>query len=114
VSHLREAARRIVRRGRPPFQCSACGCPRTEARRLLAGPGVYLCEPCIRDAFARLTEPALEAEAAGLRGPCSFCGGTHAPALLTHGAAPLVVCAACVRLMEDILSEDDDRRRAAT
>ena len=108
---LREAARRILRRGQPPFQCSACGCPRAEDRRLLAGPGVYLCESCIRDAFARLAESPLGADGPGA---CRFCGGTYAPALLTHGAAPLVVCASCVRLMEDILSEDDDRRRAAT
>ena len=27
--------------------CSFCGKPQSEARRLIAGPGVYICDECI-------------------------------------------------------------------
>jgi ribosomal protein S14 len=107
--HLREAAGRLLRRVRLPLHCSACGRPRAEVRRLLSGPGVYMCETCIRDAAARLAEPAVGADTPGR---CRFCGVTRAPVLLTEGATPLAVCAACVRLMEGILAEDDARRAA--
>ena len=28
--------------------CSFCGKPQDQARRLVAGPGVYICDECIR------------------------------------------------------------------
>jgi hypothetical protein len=108
--HLRDAARLMLRRVRPP-QCSACGQPKAKARRLLSGPGVYLCEACIRDASERLAEAEV---GTGAPGRCRFCGVTRPRAPLGGGAAPLVVCAPCVRLMEGMLAEHDARRGAAT
>ncbi|MBW1872785.1 MAG: ATP-dependent Clp protease ATP-binding subunit ClpX, partial [Deltaproteobacteria bacterium] len=32
----------------PPVACSFCGKPQGEARKLIAGPTVYICDQCVR------------------------------------------------------------------
>ena len=32
----------------PPIACSFCGKPQDEARKLIAGPTVYICDQCVR------------------------------------------------------------------
>jgi ATP-dependent Clp protease ATP-binding subunit ClpX len=31
----------------PPLRCSFCGKTRTEVRRLIAGPQVFICDECV-------------------------------------------------------------------
>jgi hypothetical protein len=69
---------------RPPeLACSFCGRPQRQTRKLVAGPGVYICEKCVAAAetvisSGRATETALgplqpvPESAPGRR--CSFCG----------------------------------------
>jgi len=93
VATVTERARRFAR-------CRACHLPGAENRRLIAGPGVYICESCI----ARLASRE-SAAAAGER--CSFCSRRDVPIV---GAWPsLAICAACVELTRGILAEDDRR-----
>jgi len=83
-------------------RCRACHLPSAEGRRLIAGPGVYLCESCI----ALLATRASSADTAER---CAFCGRRDVP---IAGALPsLALCAACLELSHSILAEDDRQSR---
>ena len=43
-----------------PFECSFCGKPETEVNRLIAGPGVFICNECILLCEQILEEEDLE------------------------------------------------------
>ena len=90
--------------GRVP-RCRACRLPGAEGRRLIAGPGIYLCEPCI-------TLLATRASAAATAERCSFCGRRDVP---IAGALPsLALCVGCLERSHSILAEDARRARSAT
>jgi len=108
MGHLLDVARRVAARFTPLLQCGACGRAKGDAVRLIAGPGTYLCEVCIRAAMARLAESVTSA---GAPAPCRFCGHLRPP---VPDAATVDVCAPCIRLMDTILAEDDQRRQPAT
>ena len=95
-----------VRRSAHRFpRCRACRLPSAEGRRLIAGPGIYICESCI----ALL---ATRESAAATGEQCSFCGRRDVP---IAGALPsLAICAACLQLSQSVLAEDDRRSRPAT
>jgi len=102
VANTTERARRFEHRFP---RCRACRLPSAEGRRLIAGPGVYVCESCIA-LLATRGSVAATAER------CSFCGRRDVP---IAGALPsLALCAACVELSQNILAEDDRRSRPAT
>jgi hypothetical protein len=46
MAALSERVRRFARRFQRPVHCSACQLPRGPGRRLIAGPGVFICESC--------------------------------------------------------------------
>ena len=95
---VRHFAQRVPR-------CRACRLPSAEGRRLIAGPGVYLCESCI--ALLATREPA-----AATAERCSFCRRRDVP---IAGAWPsFAICTACLELSHGILAEDDRRSRPAT
>ena len=88
-----------ARRGADLFpRCRACRLPSAEGRRLIAGPGVYICEACLAQLAAR-------ASAAATAERCSFCRQRGVP---IAGAWPsFAICAACVDLARGVLAEDD-------
>ena len=56
--YISPGRRRRRPRGKAPgMACSFCGKPRTEALRLVAGPGVYICAECIGLCTEILAEP---------------------------------------------------------
>ena len=98
MANITERVRRFAR-------CRACHLPSGVNGRLIAGPGVYICESCI----ALLASRESAADAAER---CSFCWRRDVP---IAGAWPsLAICAACVELARGILAEDDRRSRPAT
>ena len=102
MANATERARRFAHRFP---RCRACRLPSAEGRRLIAGPGIYICESCI----ALL---ATRESAAATAKRCSFCGLRHVP---IAGALPsLALCAACLELSYSILAEDDRPSRPAT
>ena len=102
MAHTTEQAPRFAQR---VPRCRACGLPGAEGRRLIAGPGVYVCESCV----ALLTTGASAATTAER---CSLCRRRD---VSIAGALPsLALCAACLGLSHSILAEDDRRSRAAT
>jgi hypothetical protein len=62
--------------------CSFCGRPREECAKLIAGPGVFICDRCVVQATRLAAGPAVEDQAEGPMGleppgsqaRCSFCG----------------------------------------
>ena len=98
MANITERVRRFPR-------CRACHLPSGVNGRLIAGPGVYICESCI--ALLATRESAADAAER-----CSFCGRCNVP---IAGAWPsLAICAACVELARGVLVEDDRRSRPAT
>jgi hypothetical protein len=118
-------ARRWGRRGRlpPDLACSFCGRRQRKARKLVAGPDVYICEQCVETAETVIRSGEASETALGplhsvldsmAERRCSFCGkrrhqvnglvasvgnpaGKHA-----HDAA---ICAECLLLCREIHSE---------
>lgn len=102
---ISERVRRLARRFQRPVRCSACHVPRATGRRLISGPGVYICESCI-------AAPPVPAGAGDPTVRCSFCGRRDLP---IAGTWPEVaICARCVELSRAILAEDDRQSRPAT
>jgi len=103
--------------------CSFCGRPQHEVRKLIAGPGCYICEACVglaeavvstgRPAPARLGPVHPVSEQDGLA-RCSFCGKHRclvtgmAARLAERGAAagPVATCTECLSLCREIIAEE--------
>ena len=94
MANINEGIRRVAR-------CRACHLPSGVDRRLIAGPGVHVCESCI----ALLPSRESAADAAER---CSFCRRRDVPIV---GAWPsLAICAACLELARGVLAEDQRSR----
>ena len=107
------------RREEPAAQrvCSFCGRDQRQVRKLVAGPGVYICDPCIMAAVGVTAsgrpakDPRLQPVPATSQLPCSFCGKgrievqalVSAPASKEH--EPSTICDECLGLCGEILSE---------
>jgi ATP-dependent protease Clp ATPase subunit len=97
--------------------CNLCENTQGPDRRLVAGPGVVVCERCVRvastvtaDGVSRATEgqelrvvPTIETAAR-----CGFCGRLHPPATRLVAGQGLTICSECITLCEAII---DDRPR---
>ncbi len=82
--------------------CSFCDRKQHEVAKLIAGPGVYICDRCVRANRTQLGEPA-DGEA-----KCSFCGKTAGQGqgmAQREGGSPRV-CRECLDLCDDILVEE--------
>lgn len=91
MANITERSRRVAR-------CRACHVPSGLDRRLIAGPGVHICESCIALLAGR--ESAVDAAER-----CSFCRRRDVP---IAGAWPsLAICAACLELARGVLAEGD-------
>jgi hypothetical protein len=114
------------RRGRRqgPGPCSFCGRSREDVARLIAGPGVFICERCVAHASGLAAGAAVDdraevpmvLEPSGSEVRCSFCGkeARQVRHLVASGlaAAPggkfgqgARICDECLVLCEDILAE---------
>ena len=84
---LREIAEALRRRepqrlSGPVGPCSFCGRPRDVCAKLVAGPGVFICDRCVIQASRLAAGPAVVGQAEGpvrleppgSEGRCSFCG----------------------------------------
>jgi ClpX C4-type zinc finger len=119
--------RRETRRRDPLLlACSFCGKQQNQVRKLIAGPGVYICDPCIdlagnvvgsgQSADTELgTMNALPAHATRLK--CSFCGKDRGqasgmavmPAVTPERtAASASICSECLVLCNEIITEEFD------
>ena len=108
----------------PPGPCSFCGRSHQECDRLIAGPGVYICDRCVAQA-TRLSveapgegwaEGSMRLEVRGSEARCSFCGKDKRQRvlLITSGLAATPhgkfgqdarICDECLDLCLEILAE---------
>lgn len=114
--------RRWLRRGRqdPLFgqrACSFCGRGQFQVRKMIAGPDVYICGPCIAEAAKLATgrpteDAALHTVATGTDLACSFCGKRRAAVeTLVAGTrppdqVPPAICSECLVLCQDTVDRD--------
>jgi hypothetical protein len=119
-------ARRWSRRGRErqDLACSFCGRLQRKTRKLVAGPGVYICQKCVElsDTVIASGDPAetplcpvQPVPADGHRRRCSFCGKhrgqvsglattVNNPVAGKH-AGDAAICAECLELCREIHAE---------
>ena len=97
-----------------PGPCSFCGRTAEKVKKLIAGPGVYICDRCIPVASQTIAtgEPAGPPSAViepvaveDTAEKCSFCGKRRyqVPGLAAAGSAR--ICAECLQLCHEILTE---------
>jgi Clp amino terminal domain, pathogenicity island component/ClpX C4-type zinc finger len=105
-----DVGKRIARTTRA---CSFCARNGAEVANLIAGPQVFICDRCTRDATRLATEPATEPAATLALVPpdrhdatCSFCGKhrTDVDHLVTGPAAS--ICAECLAICREINGEE--------
>jgi hypothetical protein len=107
----------------PRPRCTACGRTGTETGKLVAGPGVHICDRCVVLATAVVSERApcsdelvridyLEHDTPREPGPgkgrtgCSFCGKRRVPGGAIVGTPALHICSDCLQLCREILTEE--------
>src|SRR5215472_10487518 len=101
-----------LKSARDAIACSFCDLPKSEARRIVAGPDVFICDRCIalasevvRDGAAKANERVTLApvSAGKAPAPCSFCGKKAQLGLPMAGTASVRICRDCLGLCYDIL-----------
>jgi ATP-dependent protease Clp ATPase subunit len=96
--------------------CSFCGKSQKQVKKLIAGPGVYICDLCIRSAHAVIAEPGQTARTPiatihqvsdeGGAEQCSFCGKDRHQVAAMASASDARICNECLELCDKILSEE--------
>ena len=90
--------------------CSFCGLPDAEVAKLIAGPGIFICDQCV--AMVRRVADTGEGEEtertrvdplAGAALRCSFCGRAQGKVGTMVAGPGLCICGECVQLCEEIL-----------
>jgi ClpX C4-type zinc finger len=113
------AERRSWRKRRPGLphllSCSFCGKHQKQVQKLIAGPGVYICDECVERVHAVLTDPGrtvrtpiasiaqLGAEGAE---QCSFCAKRRDRVAAVASTGHALICNECLELCEEIISEE--------
>jgi hypothetical protein len=107
------------RRQEPTAQrvCSFCGREQRQVRKLVAGPGVYICDPCIMAAVGvnasgrPAKDPLLQPVPPSGKLLCSFCGKARievqglVSAPTREERTPPTICDECLGLCGEVLSE---------
>lgn len=124
-------SRRWVRRGQrrtPPgdllLACTFCGNEQKQVRKLIAGPGVYICDGCISMAgnLLRSAQPAATTLGEMKAAPeyathiqCSFCGKHRGQVdrmvvmpevTVERNSANAAICDECLDLCDEIITEE--------
>jgi len=117
--------RRWARRGRlaSGLACSFCRQPKHKTRKLVAGPGIYICENCVEVATAVIRSGQATETALGplqsvpgdmTQRRCSFCGkhrhqvagiATLVGNPVGKLAGDVAICADCLILCQEIFAE---------
>ena len=93
------------------IDCSFCGKKQAEAKTLIAGPAVYVCDECVQDCKNALksSEPTgsitmILSKAA--EATCSFCGRKPVEVDGIVGVPQAKICNECLKICEEILVAD--------
>jgi hypothetical protein len=94
--------------------CSFCGRPQRKARRLVGGPGIFICERCIDLAENVLSTQSQAETPLGVlaaisekktRERCSFCGKRRAEVSGLASTGEVAICSECLKLCDEIVTE---------
>jgi hypothetical protein len=100
------------RNPKAPKACSFCGRPEAEVAKLIAGPGIFICEQCVA-LVRRVGETGIGEEtertrvdpvAGGSALKCSFCGKSAGAVGRMVAGPGLCMCGSCVVLCEEVLA----------
>jgi len=110
------AGKVAVKHSRANAACSFCGFDKTETQKVIAGPGVYICDRCIslgtevvqaggdkaneRVKLAAISDPTAK---------CSFCGKEGQRVHHLAGSTKARICGECLGICTDILVGGSDR-----
>jgi ClpX C4-type zinc finger len=111
--------RSVIRRERRTsgglLKCSFCGKSRSQVRKLIAGPGVCICNECI-DKTGRViatgevaATPLSAVTSVGedaITAKCSFCGKRRHQVSGLAAVARVAICTECLALCDDIIAEE--------
>ena len=87
----------------PVMNCHFCLRSQHDVNKLVAGPGIYICDACIEEQLERsLVVP----EGHG-RKPCRFCGKRPGQVAAVVGVGKAQICAECLALAEGIIDQAD-------
>jgi hypothetical protein len=98
---------RKSRRGAALLRCSFCAKDSDQVAKLIAGPGVYICNECLVLANGIIGKPDRKPPTkAQLSLKCSFCGkGRPQVEALVTGPG-MYICNECVNLCNEIIAEE--------
>jgi hypothetical protein len=99
---------RAIDEYQPVLACNFCN---TSRKRLIAGPGVYICSECIEvaqevGAGSRQDEGGVLQEQADDESCCSFCGKRRRQVRFVVAAGATQICDECLDLCAEILAEE--------
>ncbi len=118
-----ETCRRLVTSEDPPkpmtrrsnkIRCSFCNVSQTDTKKLIAGPGVYICGDCVATAGdvvataapAKGPRQVVLRPAAGEPHDCHFCGKPSSQSGQVVKGGRSRICDECLQLCHDILVEE--------
>ena len=81
------------------LHCSFCGRAQRQVAKLIAGPGVYICDGCV--ALARTWPPVPYPGRT-----CSFCGAWNPREGRLVAVESTAICARCLDLCDEIIAEE--------
>jgi hypothetical protein len=92
--------------------CSFCGLPRLEVRKLISGPGVFICADCVglvhqvsmKSPTVVTTRSRFDLLPAASQLECSFCGKANEGMVSGPGVR---VCGTCIDLCDEVLAAAD-------
>lgn len=108
------------------LRCSFCGNYQSVVKKLIAGPGVNICDECVELVQEILDEEQKEPvpefiaeqekldnskdskDSKDLRSKCSFCGKSAAQVMRLISGAGVFICNECVELCQEIVAEIGD------
>jgi hypothetical protein len=102
---------------RAALACALCGRSGVDVAHLIAGPGVFICEHCVRDA-SRLTRPGDRARRRGELSAvpraredakCDFCAKQIAQVERLVAGSSAAICSECIALCRGELAGEHDR-----
>jgi len=109
------ARRRKGKGGAALLVCSFCGKNQPQVRKLIAGPGVYICDQCISKADQVIATGEVAATPLSAVKPigedittakCSFCGKRRYQVSGLAAAARAAICTECLALCHEITAEE--------
>ncbi len=111
--------RRVIRRGEGEpgtmLKCSFCGKHQKQVRKLIAGPGVCVCNECVEKADRVIATGEVAATPLSAMKPlgeqpanvkCSFCGKRRHQVSGLATAAGGVICTECLALCDEIITDE--------